>query len=237
MTRPSLLARLGLRLAGLPRSPGELDRGLRLWAAYRRLGWFASGPAGARSAAGEPVPWWTYAARLWLDDHLAALPEPPRTCLELGAGSSTAWLARRFARLVSLEHDARWVERVRTALPAGVDLRLVDAGVDAWLAAIDEGERWDLVVVDGLHRPACLGRALARLDDEGLVLLDDSDRPQYADAVAEAHRQGVVRTDFYGFAPAVAHLRCTSLFSRRGLRSRAAAPSFFGHGLGGYRRP
>lgn len=236
MPRPSLLARLRLRLAGLPRTPGQLDRGLRLWAAYRRLGWFASGRVGARSGAGEPVPWWTYAARLWLEDHLAASPRPPRSCLELGAGSSTAWLARRFERVVSLEHDERWFRRLLAGLPGNVDLRRVDAtDVDGYLAALDEAEAWDLVVVDGLHRPACLRRAVAGLEGERLVVLDDSDRPQYVDALAEVHRQGIARTDFYGFAPGVTHLRCTSIFSRQGLRSHAAAPRFFGHGLGGYR--
>jgi hypothetical protein len=238
MTRPSLLARLGLRLAGLPRGPQELDRGLRLWAAYRRLGWFASGRHGARSSGGEPVPWWTYGARLWLEGHLAARAEPPAACLELGAGSSTLWLARRFARVVSVEHDARWFERVRAHMPGNVDLRRSDAAdPEAYLAAIGEGERWDLAVVDGLHREAALRRAVDRLHEDGLVLLDDSDRPAYAEAVAEVHRQGVARVDFYSFAPAVAHLRCTSIFSRRGLRSAAPAPSFFGHGLGDYRDP
>jgi len=172
MTVPSLLARLRLRFAALPRTPRELDRGLRLWAAYRRLGWFASGAHGARLGKGEPVPWWTYPARLWLADHLAALPAAPGACLELGAGSSTSWLARRFERVVSVEHDERWFQRVRAERPRNVEIRRVDAAdLDGYLAAFGEREHWDLVVVDGLHRAAALARAVAQLDDRGLALL------------------------------------------------------------------
>ncbi|HEX2163636.1 MAG TPA: class I SAM-dependent methyltransferase, partial [Thermoanaerobaculia bacterium] len=226
-----------LRLAGLPRSPRELDLGLRLWAAHRRLGWFASGAGGARSASGEPLPWWTYGALLWLDGHLAAAPRPGAACLELGAGSSTLWLARRFERVVSLEHDERWVRRLSARVPANVELRLVDAADEAgYLAAFDErAGGWDLVVIDGLHRTAALARAVEGLAGDGLVLLDDSDRPQYAEAIRAVHRRGLSRIDFHGFAPAVAHLRCTSIFGPPGLATRAEAPAWFGHSLRSYR--
>lgn len=236
MAAPGVLERLRLRLGGVPRSPLQLDLGLRLWAAYRRLGWFASGSQGARSASGRPVPWWTYAAVQWLDDHLAALPAPPAACLELGSGSSTHWLARRFGEVISLEHDERWVHRLRSTLPANVDLRLVGGDdVEAYLAPLGERDAWDLVVIDGRHRTAALARAVSRMGERSLVLLDDSDRPQYAEAIRALAGEEVARTDFFGFSPAVAHFRCTSIFSRPGFRSRATSPAFFGHGLATYR--
>lgn len=236
MAAPRMLDRLGLRLRGLPRSPRELDRALRLLAAYRRLGWFASGSQGARTPAGEAIPWWTYAGILWLDSHLRTLPERPDCCLEIGSGTSTQWLAQRFATVISLEHDERWFERLRPTLPDNVDLRLVDADdVEAYLAAFGERQTWDLAVIDGLHRAACLSRSVTQLSDRSLVLLDDSDRPLYADAIRAIHRQGVSRTDFFGFSPGVAHLRCTSFFSRGPLGSSADSPAFLGHGLATYR--
>jgi len=235
-TKPPLLSRLKLRLAGLPRSPRELDLGLRLWAAYRRLGWFAGGSAGPRSGTGEPVPWWTYPAILWLDGHLRAAGGDAGRCLEFGSGASTSWLARRFGKVVSVEHDAAWFDRVDRRRPPNVDLRLVSGGdPERYLAALDEGDPWDLVVIDGLHRSACLPRALGRLAPGGLVLLDNSDRTGYADAIRAARRPDVWRIDFYGLSPAVAHLSCTSVFAHRELDSGAEPPASFGHDLTTYR--
>jgi hypothetical protein len=235
-TKPPLLSRLKLRLAGLPRSPRELDLGLRLWAAYRRLGWFAGGAAGPSSGTGEPLPWWTYPAILWLDGHLRGRGAAAGRCLEFGAGASTSWLARRFGRVVSVEHDAAWFGRLDRRRPANVDLRHVpDADPERYLAAVDEEEAWDLVVIDGRHRTACLARALARLPPDGLVLLDNSDRSRYAEAIRSVRRPDVRRIDFFGLSPGVAHLSCTSVFVHRDLDLAVEPPASFGHDLTTYR--
>ena len=52
-------------------------------------------------------------------------------------------------------------------------------------AADDLAGSFDLVVVDGRAREACLTRAADRLAPEGLVVVDNVDRARYRAAIAE----------------------------------------------------
>lgn len=123
--------------------------------------------------------------------------------LECGAGGSTAWFARRAGAVTSLEDDPSWHERVRKRLEldglASCELRLVPRNrfPDAVAATADEG--FDLVVVDGAERVACVAAAVPKLRPDGLLVLDDSDRAEYG-AVDEMLRGWPVRR-FVGVRP------------------------------------
>src|SRR4051794_2498621 len=58
----------------------------------------------ARLRAGGSTPWMTTKSVRALE----AVLRPTSIVLELGSGRSTAWLAARAERVVSLEHDAEW---------------------------------------------------------------------------------------------------------------------------------
>jgi predicted O-methyltransferase YrrM len=108
------------------------------------------------------------------------------TGVEFGSGRSTAWFARRLARLTSVEHDPGWHEKVKADLERGgignVDYRFVPAeppGAPAdrprYAAVLDDfpDGSLDLVVVDGHYRDACLALAPPKLKPGGLLLVDD----------------------------------------------------------------
>ena len=67
---------------------------------------------GDQTSLKDGVPWITYRARSWLRRYL----RPDMHGFEWGAGGSTIYLAARMARLVTIEHDGAWLERVRQAL-------------------------------------------------------------------------------------------------------------------------
>ncbi len=109
--------------------------------------------------------------------------------LELGAGRSTIWFARRAGQVLSLEDNEFWVEWTRRRLgEAGarnVELRQVP--IERLLAEIEglPDDRFDLVVVDFLESPevdrvGAVRRARTKVRPGGRLLLDDSDRPPYA---------------------------------------------------------
>jgi hypothetical protein len=184
------------------------------------LGWHRSVAHGRSvDAAGEATPWWTYAATRWLEVVLAR--HPHCHAFEFGCGASTTWLSRRTAALISVEHDPRWHERVRRTVGANVDLRLIATAETtstaevhaAYIDPVSEG-RFELVIVDGLHRNACVRAAIGSLTDEGLVVLDDSDRIAYAGAHHALAAAGFGRVDFFGPRPGVGHFSTTSVFCR-----------------------
>jgi predicted O-methyltransferase YrrM len=128
------------------------------------------------------VPWLPKAAIETLPDLL----KPTDRFLEYGSGKSTAWLAKRVGKLVSVEHDKAWFDRVQGQLSAnGLDrdsVRLLSLdpsdrpAESPYVRAIDEfaGGELDVCLVDGEYRVACMREAIARLASGGMLLLDDA---------------------------------------------------------------
>jgi len=152
------------------------------------------------------VPWWTYRAIDEVEVWLESRPRPARV-FEYGSGASTVWLARRSAEVYSVEHDAGFASLMEgllasvpeatlqvcppspSAHPAVPSAKEGYAGQDfaAYVAAIDgvEGD-FDLVVVDGRAREACLQHALPRLAEGGIVVFDNTRRRRYRRAIEAA---------------------------------------------------
>jgi predicted O-methyltransferase YrrM len=111
--------------------------------------------------------------------------------LELGAGRSTPWFARRAGRVISLEDNEFWAEQTRERLGElgieNVELRWLP--VDGFASEVEAlpDATFDLVVVDFLEAPMVsrievLNPAMKKVKPGGLLLLDDSDRPGYREA-------------------------------------------------------
>jgi predicted O-methyltransferase YrrM len=111
--------------------------------------------------------------------------------LELGAGRSTAWFARRAGRVVSFEDNQFWADQTRERLRelglANVELRQL--AVEGFAVQVDAlpDYSFDLVVMDFLEAPSVtridvLKPAMKKVKAGGYLLLDDSDRPGYAKA-------------------------------------------------------
>jgi len=111
--------------------------------------------------------------------------------LELGAGRSTPWFARRCATVLSFEDNGFWVEQARDRLDQlgieNAELRQLPVERFAEEIARLEDESFDLVVVDFLEsqqadRVQAVRVARAKVRARGYLLLDDSDRPAYEPA-------------------------------------------------------
>lgn len=218
-------SRIRQRLRGFPRNVAEVNRSLQHLANLRELGWHQSvGRRASVDADGEPLPWYTYPCIEWLTGRLRGAD----TVFEYGAGSSTLWYAARVDRVVSVEHDRVWYTRLVGSLPGNVELYLRHPHLDE----VDQASptatsspyvncirsyppaSFDVIVVDGVQRPTCSGVAVRHLKEDGLLILDNSDRPVYRSAIEQLADHGLGRIDFYGFAPGSGILGCTSVFAR-----------------------
>lgn len=177
------------------------------------------------------VPWWSYAAidtvGAWFEQRL----EPVRV-YEYGSGASTFWLSRRADTVFSVEHhrgfgemmaaelssqdnvSLRIVEPVPTAHPAIGSAKEGYAGQDFsdYVSSIDEVDgEFDLVVVDGRAREACLAAALPRLTNDGLMVFDNSRRRRYRRAIEASP---VTEERYFGLTPTLPYPDQTSLLRR-----------------------
>jgi Methyltransferase domain len=214
------LSRVGL----LPDRPPGRDRRVRHWAYSLTCAHDWAG------LAALDVPWWTYRAIDAVDGWLVARERPVRV-FEYGAGASTLWLARRADEVLSVEHDVGFAALLAEPLAAAgnVTLQVVPpvpardplvasakegyAGLDFadYAAAITPHGVFDLVVVDGRARQACLGNALPHLQPDGMVVFDNSARRRYRSAISAA---SVRETRLRGLTPTLPYPEQTSLLRR-----------------------
>lgn len=148
------------------------------------------------------VPWWTFESADQVERFLQQ--RPGARVFEWGSGASTVWLGQRAGEIISVEHDPQWAESMQPVLPANATLTVVPPtpgtggvgslkkgfeGLDFtdYVQSIDSTHGdFDLIVIDGRAREACLPKALAKLAPGGMVVFDNVDRERYRAAIEQA---------------------------------------------------
>jgi hypothetical protein len=178
------------------------------------------------------VPFWVFKAAYRVDAFLADR-EGKATVFEYGAGASSLWLAKRAARVVSVDHDEAWAAVVRrlavgmphlslTVLPPGErqtdgpyrsgDPLMRGRSFEGYVRSIENaGGPFDLIAIDGRARADCLRTALPYLKDDGLIVLDNAYRPRYRKAIRDS---GLRLLRFRGAVPGLPFPEETMLLSR-----------------------
>jgi len=163
-------------------------------------------------ARGAPLPW----ATLPFTDFIAPRLRADWHVFEYGAGASTLFYAARVRAVLAVEHDEAFAAQLRPRLPAHARLLMRALVADAYPDAIGEcAPPPELVSVDGRDRVRCVAAALGRLAPGGVLVLDDSERPEYAPALAALTAAGFRAVEFWGLAPGWVERKCTSVFYRR----------------------
>jgi hypothetical protein len=165
------------------------------------------------------IPWWNVAATRVVEQFLKE--RPGARVFEYGSGASTLWLARRSAKVHSVEHDRDWAERLRAKLAGfpGVDLRTPDCDLASpsadqpYVQAIRNTGEYDLIIVDGRLRNFCLAEAIPHLKRDGMIVFDDSGRERYRPAI---ERCGLSERRFYGLSYCVPYPDQTSILTHGG---------------------
>jgi hypothetical protein len=165
-------------------------------------------------AQGKPLPFLPYSVIELLKERLTR----ELTVLEFGAGFSTLFLMDRVKRIVTIEHDPAWINRLRPQLQDSVELIPTSRDTpDTYLAFLDrQSELYDLILIDGRHRVESFRRSLDRLTPAGVMLLDDSDRERYAPIFAEARSAGFRDLTLVGHKPGSLRLHRSTFFYRDG---------------------
>lgn len=145
-------------------------------------------------------PWWVYRAADQVEEFLASKDGKARV-FEYGAGASTVWLAPRAGEIHSVEHDGAFLDVMRPKLADYDHVTLHDVAPgkrtpgstaisgrpgheDLDFAEYADtikqvGGQFDLIIVDGRARVACLEIAKEHLAPDGLLLFDDAGRQRY----------------------------------------------------------
>ncbi|SHG92556.1 class I SAM-dependent methyltransferase [Pedobacter caeni] len=174
-------------------------------------GWFdAYRTKSAISEDGDPIAWVTYSFIDFIKERI----NKQHSVFEFGSGNSTLFYAKLSKEVYSVEHDKSWFEKNAELEAANVNMIHCDLAEngDYCRSAKDTGKKFELIVVDGRDRLNCCEQAISSLTEDGVVVLDDSERNKYAAAFEFFKRHGFKHLPFTGMAPGVIVSKCTSIF-------------------------
>lgn len=148
------------------------------------------------------IPWITFEATAYLGRFL----QPHMKVFEFGSGGSTKFFSTRVAEVHSVEHDEKWYDWVKKELKdiTTLNLRLVkgiEPSGDSVMTVFDEDidpldygdyastilsysdKYFDLILIDGKARNACVRNSLKKLKPGGILVVDNSHRQAYRDSL------------------------------------------------------
>jgi hypothetical protein len=162
----------------------------------------------------DAIPWYTYPAIEYLNN----LNFSQKSIFEYGSGNSSLYWSKKSKKTTSIEDSQDWFEKIKFNLNKNQALFLKKSNSDYENAIIEEGEKFDVIIIDGIRRVECsrvIREHLNIKSEEGcMVILDNSD--WYKNTAKYLREQlGLIEIDFHGFGPIGRSTSTTSIFLSR----------------------
>ncbi len=160
---------------------------------------------------GNPVPWITLPAIDFLNDKV---PQG-LFVFEYGSGYGTLWWAKRARKVIAVEHEDIWYEKMKPMFPNNVHILRRKKEEPSYAESICDFKRTnvDIVIIDGRNRVECAKKAVETVKKSTVIILDDSERPHYAEGIEALTSRGYKELPFYGPAHLVYYTeKKTSIF-------------------------
>jgi hypothetical protein len=186
---------------------------LYLHSYLKDIGWFRSfHHKQSVDRNGHAIPWLSYSFIHFLEPRL----HKQMNLFEYGCGNSTIWFAQRVNWVDAVENDKNWIAKIQNQLSdnTAIVYRKVQENENGEYAKAiaTTGKFYDIVVVDGRDRNHCIKQAEKYLSPQGVIVLDNSDRPDYQEGINFLLSKGFKKIDFIGIVPIVAMVSSTSVF-------------------------
>lgn len=138
------------------------------------------------------LPWMPYNSIFALD----SIIKKDFNILETGSGGSTLFFLKRCKTLLTLEHDANWIEKLKLTEAISnnkKNWKLIHRNLKSdsisrnspyldFLKSLDD-EYFDMISIDGRLRNESLIIAIKKVKEGGFILLDNSDRKEYGTGI------------------------------------------------------
>jgi len=134
------------------------------------------------------LPWWTDSAISFIEGFLESFNQSKPLIFEYGGGNSTIYFLQKNLRVITIEHDADWYEKLNKTAEIfvinndNIDIRLSPRPYHKQIAAITDTVKnhpLSIVVVDGRDRVKCIRYSTAFLyyhNIPHILILDNAER-------------------------------------------------------------
>lgn len=158
----------------------------------------------------NPIPWVTYP----FIDFITPRLNKSMVIFEFGSGNSTLFYSKRVKRVVAVEHNLEWYEKLKSSLPKNVEIIYKELSSQNNYASsiLEINAKFDIVIIDGEERNECMKISVEALKENGVVVLDDSEREEYTEGIEYLSSKSFKRIDFWGISPGYLNRRATTVF-------------------------
>lgn len=177
------------------------------------IGWFkAFETKSAVDEKGNPIPWVTYSFIDFIKERISKA----HSVFEFGSGNSTLFYAAHAGKVISVEHDEEWYRKMERLKIGNSELiyKTLEIGGEYCRAPLNLSQKFDIIIIDGRDRVNCCKNCLNALSDSGVLVLDDSEREEYAQGIIFLQEQGFKHLSFSGISPGLFYRKATSVFYR-----------------------
>ena len=186
---------------------------LFLSSGLREDGWFESfNTKKSIDKEENPIPWCSYSFIKFIEPRL----KKDFKIFEYGSGNSTLWYAEKVAYVKCVEHDQGWFNENNQLYPVNVNSVIRPFKNDETYANEINADdtKYHIVIIDGVDRNNCVIQCLGKLTDEGIIIYDNTQVPDYKPSIEFLLQSGFKRIDFNGLLPIVSHNNTTTIFYR-----------------------
>ncbi|KJJ38425.1 hypothetical protein MB09_09065 [Aequorivita vladivostokensis] len=158
----------------------------------------------------KALPWVTYSFIDFIENRL----NKNMIIFEYGSGNSTIYYSSKVKKVYTVEHDIDWFNKVSQTLPKNVMIENVELeyGGEYSLTSQKKDLKFDVIIVDGRDRVNCIINSIESLKDNGVLILDDSERISYQLGIDKLKEDGFKSLDFWGISPGLFYKKCTSVY-------------------------
>lgn len=157
----------------------------------------------------NPIPWYSYPFIKFLEPRL----KKEFSVFEYGSGNSTLWFSKYVKSVKAVEHDKTWYDKVKPKLPANAELIYREIENKNYSKEISaSGSKYDIIIIDGVDRNNCVYESVNLLSQNGVIILDNSERNDYKESIEFLFSKGFKKIDFWGMCPVTPINTCTSVF-------------------------
>ncbi len=179
---------------------------------WKKSQWSRSGAV--LNSYGDCIPWMTYPFLSFIEPRL----NKNMRVFEYGCGYSTMWWADKCKTVDSVDSSKEWIDLVEKHKKENVKLFFSDKCENFCTKPSEIGYKYDIVIVDQsdkMDRNLALTKAPDYLTDNGIIVLDDSERAEYDLGTNHLKNIGFKRLDFEGLASTISYFgKKTSVFYR-----------------------
>lgn len=173
----------------------------------------------------QPIPWYTYPAL----EYIKQLDFSNKQVFEYGSGNSTIFWSTIAKKVISIENNSEWYEKVVSRVDRNTEIKLI-VNNTLYVQEILSHGNFDIIVVDGSCRLECAQAAINRLNPGGMIILDNSD--WHIKTAKFLRESNLIQVDMTGIGPINPYAWTTSFFIHRDFKLQPKGVNQPEHGAG-----